>query len=94
MALVSAVPRHDAADLFLIRRQWPRHILRPVSSMTQIAVIFCDTSRPTWWVIEQPPMEKPPSYTARNAALSETSMAAAITRCPHIHQREMLPSRA
>ncbi len=35
---------------------WPRHSLRPVSSTTQIAVIFCETSNPTKRVIDKSPM--------------------------------------
>jgi len=35
---------------------WPRQRRRPVSSTTQIAVSFCDTSKPTNRVIEPPPM--------------------------------------
>jgi len=34
----------------------PRHIRRPVSSTTQIAFSFCDTSKPTNQVIKTPPM--------------------------------------
>jgi hypothetical protein len=34
----------------------PRQRLRPVLSMTQIAVIFCETSNPTKLVIDEPPM--------------------------------------
>jgi hypothetical protein len=34
---------------------WPRHSLRPALSTTQIAVIFCETSNPTKWVINEPP---------------------------------------
>ena len=34
---------------------WPRHSLRPALSTTQMAVIFCETSNPTKWVIDQPP---------------------------------------
>jgi hypothetical protein len=35
---------------------WPRHSLRPASLTTQIAVIFCETSKPTKRVINEPPM--------------------------------------
>src|SRR5208283_5024404 len=36
---------------------WPRHSLRPALSTTQMAVIFCETSKPTKWVIMiEPPM--------------------------------------
>src|SRR5438094_7424699 len=34
---------------------WPGHSLRPASSTTQIAVIFCETSNPTKRVIDEPP---------------------------------------
>jgi len=30
---------------------WPRHSRRPASSTAQTAVIFCETSKPTKWVI-------------------------------------------
>ncbi len=39
---------------------WPRHNLRPVSSTTQSAVSFCDTSKPTNRAIEPPPMVQRP----------------------------------
>ena len=39
---------------------WPRHSRRPVSSTTQIAVSFCDTSKPTNRAIEPPPMVQRP----------------------------------
>ena len=48
---------------------WPRHSLRPVPCTTQIAVSFCETSKPTNRVIEQPPMREPPGDSARIAAL-------------------------
>ncbi|MGC2221035.1 MAG: hypothetical protein WA624_01005 [Methylocella sp.] len=35
---------------------WPRHSPRPESSTTQTVVIFCETSKPTKWVIDQPPI--------------------------------------
>src|SRR5262249_18274112 len=35
---------------------WPRHSLRPALSTTQIAVIFCETSKPTKQVIDEPPI--------------------------------------
>ena len=36
---------------------WPRHSLRPALSTMQMAVIFCETSKPTKWVImAEPPM--------------------------------------
>ena len=35
---------------------WPRHSRRPAPSTTQIAVSFCDTSKPTHRVIGPPPM--------------------------------------
>ncbi len=35
---------------------WPRHSRRPASSTTQTAVIFCETSKPTKWVIDQSPI--------------------------------------
>jgi hypothetical protein len=31
---------------------WPRHSLQPSFSTAQIAVIFCETSNPTKWVID------------------------------------------
>jgi hypothetical protein len=35
---------------------WPRHSCRLASSTTQMAVIFCETSKPTKWVVDQPPI--------------------------------------
>jgi hypothetical protein len=36
---------------------WPRHSLRPALSATQMAVIFCETSKPRKWIIMvEPPM--------------------------------------
>ena len=38
---------------------WPRHRLLPVSLTTQIDVIFCETSKPTKRVINEPSMANP-----------------------------------
>jgi hypothetical protein len=46
-------PRQDH-DSSLIHQS--ASVLRPASSTTQIAVIFCETSNPTKWVIDEPPM--------------------------------------
>jgi hypothetical protein len=47
------------------RSQWyrARHILRP--STTQIAVIFCETSRPTKWDIDKSPSCESPATPPR-----------------------------
>ena len=47
----------------------PRQSRRPVPSTTQIEVSFCETSNPTNRAIEPPPLCKPPSESARIAAL-------------------------
>ena len=45
--VLSTMPLHRTLDLFRIGGALPRHNLRPVSSTTQIAVNFCETSKPT-----------------------------------------------
>jgi hypothetical protein len=40
------VPAHNPLNLSGSDVHWPRHSLRPVSSTMQMAVSFCDTSKP------------------------------------------------
>jgi hypothetical protein len=47
----------DAPQNFNTRRDGTRQRLWPLLSTTQMAVIFCETSKPTKWVIMvEPPM--------------------------------------
>ncbi len=55
---------------------WPRQSLRPVLSTTQIAVSFCDTSKPTNLVIEPPPM-------VRTAGQQRPDRSIMEDLCPH-----------
>src|SRR5215212_5770743 len=62
----------------------PRQILRPLASTTQIAVVFCDTSKPTKWVIDQPPMVETTGPQRPDHGTIGQSARTAITRCPHL----------
>jgi hypothetical protein len=54
-------------------------------STTQNAVIFCETSKPTKWVImAELRWCESPGNAARIAALSDDQAPTAITGCPHV----------
>jgi hypothetical protein len=54
----------------------------------QMAVIFCETSKPTKWVIMiEPRWCESPGNAARIAALSNDQAPTAITGCPHMSRR-------
>src|SRR4051794_8065242 len=62
----------------------PRQILRPLASTTQIAVVFCDTAKPTKWVIDQPPMVETTGPQRPDHGTIGQSARTAITRRPHM----------
>lgn len=59
-ANAEVIPRmsaHNSGDLFRHRGALPRQSLRPALSTMQMAVIFCETSKPTKWdIMIKPPM--------------------------------------
>ena len=53
--VIPRMPADQNGDLFWNRGALTRQSLSPALSTTQMAVIFCETSNPTKWVIDQPP---------------------------------------
>ena len=53
--VIPRMPADQNGDLFWNRGALTRQSLWPALSTTQMAVIFCETSNPTKWVIDQPP---------------------------------------
>jgi hypothetical protein len=58
-----------------------------------MAVIFCETSKPTKWVMLKLRWCESPGDAARIAALSDDQAPTAITGCPHHHVRLFLDLR-